>query len=1022
MSAKQPEAQGSAGDSRGGSGDAHDRFSAKYVAYDSAVEVVEKEAEYLKWWRGREQPLVGLALSGGGIRSATYCLGVLQALAHDDVLPQVDYLSTVSGGGYIGASLTYLLHQSAMGAPEMPKFDVSQENFPYVSYPMVGVGELEPARAGEAPAPAGRKKPTGRPEADGGAAEQEFEKLKGRLLRRLRQSTNYLVPGDGITVLSLAGVVVRNLAASLAVHVALLVILFQLLFWSTWSDLDKLPEGASSQRGSVASVWAGVGPKARTTPVGTPSAAASIAPATPEARSILSAAPAASTTAPGTAPANGMAFIPAANGFLRLAGCLFAAFGLVSAVYLVATRFFDSMERQPDEPTGRRFGPYGTRRLYERATHWLLLVVIALLVIGGIPWAQAFLVENSLVSQLPKLLAAGGPGPSSGSGTGIVATLIGVVGNVWAFLQARSTRKPLIPTGLIVAIASAALFFGLLLLVYILTGWLHLLVTANAVAWIAAGAGLVLLLIGWLPEANYASLHRFYRDRLLELFLPDLKAMQENMMQETRYLPLHLFLWSRFKRACSAFRSAHWGHQPPPEHTVYARIGRSIPGDATMLADVCGGKLFRERQKAADSDSKVAIDETSESDRDGLMKRGPYHIVNAHLVLVASQDPRYRPRGGDNFIFSPLHCGSRATGWTSTESSPRSGPTLATAMAISGAAVNPNAGPDGRGITRQPVLSVLMGLLNLRLGYWVRNPRLAQATGSGGSSPAATPGERADGSESRVWMKPNAIYPGLLESFGRFNLNEQARYLLLTDGGHFENLGLYELVRRRLKLIIVCDATADPSFKFTDLSNAIQKVRADFGAIIDVSAEQLATLAPPPHDAAARDGAGKGDAGSAESKAGAAGPPLAAKGHLIIPIRYSKRLWPRSADAGEMEMPPADSDDRNETGTLILLKATACHGLSADLFSYRRDHPEFPNEGTVDQFFDERQFDAYRELGFNTAFQMLTELADESRDPPVARASRDGYVAQTRRQVASLLSGRSKPPPAGDSVTDPLGW
>jgi len=204
------------------------------------------------------------------------------------------------------------------------------------------------------------------------------------------------------------------------------------------------------------------------------------------------------------------------------------------------------------------------------------------------------------------------------------------------------------------------------------------------------------------------------------------------------------------------------------------------------------------------------------------------------MVLVASQHPRYRPRGGDNFIFSPLFCGGRATGWAPTDRSRENGFTLATAMAISGAAVNPNAGPGGMGITRQPVLSVLMGLLNLRLGYWARNPKIALQTGN------AKPGTR--------WMRPNLLHPGLFESFGRFNLNEYERHLLLTDGGHFENLGFYELVRRRLKLIVVCDATADPEFKFGDLANAIQKVRADFGALIDISAEQLATLVPQPRD------------------------------------------------------------------------------------------------------------------------------------------------------------------------------
>ena len=305
-------------------------------------------------------------------------------------------------------------------------------------------------------------------------------------------------------------------------------------------------------------------------------------------------------------------------------------------------------------------------------------------------------------------------------------------------------------------------------------------------------------------------------------------------------------------------------------------------------------------------------------------------------------------------------------------------------MAISGAALNPNAGPGGQGITRQPVLSVLMGLLNLRLGYWVRNPKRA---------PGADAKPMPDGGAVRrtEWVKPNPIFPGLLESFGRFDLNEYARYLLLTDGGHFENLGLYELVRRRLKLIVVCDATADPDFKFTDLANAIQKVRADFGGIIDIDAEQLATLAPRRRE----------DANTASAQ-----PPVAARGCLIVPIRYSVGLVDEPDGTATAPAHDKGKDADHQTGTLILLKATAFKGMSADLYSYRREHPTFPNQGTEDQFFDERQFDAYRELGYMTTYRMLTELRDSAGTSLVEtyKTSR-GYHAQTDYAVARLLFG-----------------
>jgi hypothetical protein len=829
--------------------DSSDKFSEENLLYDGACDVVNAEMDHLKDWRGQE-PRVGLALSGGGIRSASYCLGVIQALAYRRALPNIDYMSTVSGGGYIGASLSYLLHQSAGGAAaagftDPPKFDVSRENFPYVSYPMVGVGGAVPdVNAGLA---------TGL----GDEQLRQNERFKGRLLRRLRQSANYLVPGNGITFLSLAGVVVRNLTASLVVHVALLLALFQVLFLSGLFNFRTYPE----------------------------------------------------TTA--VSPADSFVF-PASNAFLSLAGWVIVAYGLLSLFYVVFTRTFDNLERQ-----GHRL-PYWVRRHYEVTVHYLFVIAIALLVTGGLPWVHEFLVRSNL-THIPGWLDVLGKGDKSNpAATGVVAAVVGIIGNVWGFLQARSSKKHLIPTALVVGVASVLLFFGLLLLVYSLTSWLQLNKFAGGGIGVVVVAGLVLLVFGWLPEANYVSLHRFYRDRLLELFLPDLKVIHDNMMSSSQE----------------------------------ARVAGSRPGDATLLADLCREPLCSESAQAGDACNKLL--------------RGPYHIINANIVLTASQHPRYRPRGGDNYIFSPLFCGSRATGWNPTVRTPGNGFTLATAMAISGAAVNPNAGPGGQGITRQPVLSVLMGLLNLRLGFWAPNPK--QATRTIGSS------------DSIRWVKPNLLYPGLFESFGRFNLNENARYSLITDGGHFENLGLYELVRRRLKLIIVCDATADPAFKFTDLANAIQKVRADFGAIVDIDAEQLATLTPQSQDAAS-----KGDRALAS----------ASRGYLIAPIRYSLRVG-------------QDPYGGREVGTLILLKATAFKGSPADLFSYRREHPEFPNQATLDQFFDEKQFDSYRELGYVTAYQVLRELETSGPEQGEEYRTTKGYMAPTNHQAARLLFGGSE--------------
>lgn len=804
-----------------------DRFTGENLTYDGADHVVADELRHLQVWRGRA-PSVGLALSGGGIRSATYCLGVLQSLAQERALPNVDYLSTVSGGGYIGASLTYLLHQSANRASmgetdETSKFDASAEHFPYVSYPMVSV---------PSPIEGGLDTKNDSPTCN----EQHIaERIKGRLLRKLRLGSNYLTPGGGITILSLIGVIVRNTTVSVIVHIALLLFLFQ-LFVIKYS------------------------PSEETLPASVPTGA---------------------TTDPG---------LPASNVFLEGVALALGIYALLSLLYVVSTCAFDSMERE-GEARRDQFGPYAIRRVYEVLTHWLFLTAIVLLVIGGLPWLYALLLslDHRSVSNWISLIA-GQSGNSKPVALGIAATLVGLAGQVLGHLQSRRDGRSRIPTRIVVRVASAALLLGLLLLVYAVSRALNQSGDEGINAKIIVGCLVILVLLGWLPEVNYLSLHRYYRDRLLEAFLPDTSILRQDELASATVT--QTWSWRRF---CG---------------------GRSIPGDNAMLGDMCGAPNVPK-----ESDPSVANDAASNDlPAKSKLMRGPYHIINAHVVLVSSDHPRYRARGGDNFILSPAYCGSRATGWKKTDSSPKRGFTLATAMAISGAALNPNTGPNGEGLTRQPLLSVLMGILNLRLGYW------NQAKGRG------------------VLMRPNLLCPGLYESLGRSNLTERAEFSLLTDGGHFENLGLYELVRRRLKLIVVCDATADADFRFSALGNAIQKVRADFGAIICIDAEQLALLTPKPHE---RDGNGRDERSAAR------------QAYLIARIRYANRPGQSSGE---------------ETGILILLKATAFDRLPADLYSYRREHPEFPDQSTADQFFDEKQFDAYRELGYMTADQMIKNL------------------------------------------------
>ena len=265
---------------------------------------------------------------------------------------------------------------------------------------------------------------------------------------------------------------------------------------------------------------------------------------------------------------------------------------------------------------------------------------------------------------------------------------------------------------------------------------------------------------------------------------------------------------------------------------------------------------------------------------------GPFHIINTTLNTTSSTDAKLRARNGENMILTPLYCGSSATGYRRTTHYLRGELTLSTAFSVSGAAVD----PDTYATKSRPV-SFLMALLNVRLGVWVLNPR----------------------HEPRRWRWP-AWYQLMLREMLGVGLSEKDARIHLADGGHFENLGLYELLRRRCRYIIVSDAGADPECTLADLGQAVQRARADLGADVDLCADPML----------------HGDATSMRKQA-----------HLLGTVAYSD----------------------GTTGEILYLKALLREHLGADIYGYWRENPEFPNQPTSNQFYDERQFDSYRELG-----------------------------------------------------------
>jgi hypothetical protein len=186
--------------------------------------------------------------------------------------------------------------------------------------------------------------------------------------------------------------------------------------------------------------------------------------------------------------------------------------------------------------------------------------------------------------------------------------------------------------------------------------------------------------------------------------------------------------------------------------------------------------------------------------------RGPYPLFNAALDLRAGSELAWQDCKADAFILTPDYCGGKTTGYARVTADADAHLTLGRAMAISGAAVDPN-----MGALPSPPLTALMTVFNTRLGWWMRNPASA-ASGWAGQGPG-----------------PSLYLLG--ELFGQTNAH--SKYVHLSDGGHFENLGVYELIRRRCRYIVATDAGTDRHAASDNLANLLRLVRTDFGIGID---------------------------------------------------------------------------------------------------------------------------------------------------------------------------------------------
>jgi hypothetical protein len=330
---------------------------------------------------------------------------------------------------------------------------------------------------------------------------------------------------------------------------------------------------------------------------------------------------------------------------------------------------------------------------------------------------------------------------------------------------------------------------------------------------------------------------------------------------------------------------------------------------------------------------------------------GPYPILNATLNVTHGKRLAWQERKAESFVLTPCYCGFdvkadwqprvkrkekpleragyRPTGdYLYSEKSCPGGPYLGTAVGISGAAISPNMGYHS-----DSALAFLMTVFDVRLGWWAGNPRHQGGWWTRGSRnklswrKAAPPWKRRGPGFGILYL--------LLELFG---LSDDERgYVYLSDGGHFENLGVYELVRRGCRLILVCDASEDPDYKFEGLGNAIRKCRIDLGTDIQIL-----------------------DLEKVRAKANKNDDTKWSQEHCALGIIHYEKL-----------------DASRKPGILVYLKASLTGDEPADVLDYKSQHPEFPHDAMADQFFTESQFESYRKLGEHVIGECLKKNALE---------------------------------------------
>ncbi|KUM01935.1 hypothetical protein AWB61_15335 [Chromobacterium sp. F49] len=839
-----------------------------------------------------QDAMIGLAFSGGGIRSATFNLGVLQALAKTGWLQQMDYLSTVSGGGYIGSWL------SALKRRLRPKETINQT-----------LTDLQ----GRAPA-----------------------------IQFLREYSNYLTPKTGLFSLDTLSAVVtygRNLVLNqfvlLCFLTALLLCPHMLVAFAGYAATYPGGDMMSLAVAVLAAIFSAR--QARDT-VNDGLQAAKPAAASTSVALLLIFVYAVSILALSRLKQGNLAWHE-----LSLTPFLLICSPAYALYWAILAHGFTQLNN----------------RGYRRSVCWALL---AGLIGGGGLWLMLQALDYLLPVRQEPFLAWHVIGfgfvllPAAFIMT--ATAHIGLVKRSFSELQREWWSR--LGALLLVSDLALLLVFAMvalaLPLVEVADDWIRnavlpawLLSTLAAVwqgqsaatsgkekgdwrEWVAKIgpyvfiAGLLLLvsaLLSWLltyfktTGAQWALSDNPCPDYRCDL--AEWASLHFQASHDAGHGGLLYLLLLAASLAVGIFASSRIDINVFSLHNFYRnRLTRCYLGASNRLRSE---RVNRFTGFCAEDDMAM-----SELARANPVQR-PYHLINTALNLVSGSDLAWQQRKAASFTFSPLYCGYKfpdtaphpvdvfvrtADYLQDDPSALEAGPMLGSLVATSGAAVSPN-----QGYHSSPAVSFLLTVFNVRLGRWCPNPN------------------RASAAQLREMSPPVSWRYLLDELFGR--TNAESGFVYLSDGGHFENLGIYELARRECALIIACDAGQDENMTFEDLGNAIRKCRIDLGAEIRIDVDSI---------------------------------------RIDATTGYS----PSCCQMGDIFYASG------KRGRLLYLKpCLRGHGAEpVDVLQYKAANPSFPHQSTLNQWFDESQFESYRKLGLCIGETALAELSRPARAPDAA--------------------------------------